>query len=476
MHEFIKWTATEAVAHLRQGDVTPLELIDAAEIQIAQTNPQINALVTLCMTRARERAQVLMRERKHDSHSGGLLCGLPIAVKDNTDVEGVRATHGSQVYADRIAPSSDLVVQRLEAQGALVVAKANLPEFAAGGNTFNDVFGATRNPWDLRMSASGSSGGSAAALAAGQVWLATGSDFGGSIRTPAAFCSVSGLRPSPGRVPRIQKQAFNPLAVEGPMGRTVADVALMFDAEAGFDRRDPLSTQEQLPSFVECARQAERPLRVALSVDLGVAPVVDAGVRTAIAQVGERLAADGIAVEWAHPDLRDAMRHFLTLRGALFISRAGPLLAEYRHLLKPEIIANAEYGLQLTLTEVIAAEIAQGEIVRAMAQFLQDYDVLICPATLCPPFPVETRYPEQWDGVSLAGYMDWLALTCAVTMTACPVMAMPAGFTPGGVAGAGLPFGVQVIGQPRGEAQLFRHAAYLEQCFGVAQMTPVVPR
>ncbi len=254
MHEFIKWTATEAVAHLRRGDVTPLELIDAAEARIAQTNPKINAMVTLCFDRARTQAQRLM-QRKNADVSAAFLHGLPIAVKDNTDVEGVRCTSGSRVHEKRIAPASDPVVRRLEAHGAIVIGKTNLPEFAAGGNTFNDVFGATRNPWDIRKSASGSSGGSAAALAAGQVWLATGNDFGGSIRTPAAFCSVSGLRPSPGMVARIQKQPFNPLSVEGPMARTVADVALMFDAEAGFDARDPLSPRAPLPSFAQAAAQ-----------------------------------------------------------------------------------------------------------------------------------------------------------------------------------------------------------------------------
>jgi Asp-tRNA(Asn)/Glu-tRNA(Gln) amidotransferase A subunit family amidase len=224
MHEFIKWTATEAVAKLSRGEVSPLQLLDAAEARIAETNPQINAMVTLCFDRAREHAKRLMNEPRA-GRPAGFLHGLPIAVKDNTDVEGVRCTSGSRVYEHRVAPGSDPVVQRLEAHGAIVVGKTNLPEFAAGGNTFNDVFGATRNPWDTRMSASGSSGGSAAALAAGQIWLATGNDFGGSIRTPAAFCSVSGLRPSPGRVARLQKQPFNPLSVEGPMARTVADMS-----------------------------------------------------------------------------------------------------------------------------------------------------------------------------------------------------------------------------------------------------------
>lgn len=470
VHEFIKWTAVEAVRHLKAGDVSPLELIDAAEARIAETNPQINAMVTLCFDRARAQARQLM-QRKHGDAPETFLHGLPIAVKDNTDVEGVRCTSGSRVHENRIAPTSDPVVQRLEAQGAIVIGKTNLPEFAAGGNTFNDVFGATRNPWDLRKSASGSSGGSAAALAAGQVWLATGNDFGGSIRTPAAFCSVSGLRPSPGMVARIQKQPFNPLSVEGPMARTVADVALMFDAEAGFDARDPLSPRAPLPSFAQAAARPEKPLRVAVSADLGVAPVVDHEVRNVINAVAEKLAADGIAVGPAHPDLDGAAKNFLTLRGAVYIARVAPLLKQYRDVLKPEVVENAEFGLGLKLTDVVAAEIAQGEIIRRAAAFFEQYDALICPATLCPPFDVDRRYPESWDGVAFEGYMGWLVLTCALTMTACPVLALPGGFTRGG-----LPVGLQIVGKPRGEAALFAHGAYLERLLNVAGLTPVDPR
>ncbi|MBX3665420.1 MAG: amidase [Burkholderiales bacterium] len=474
MHEFIKWTATEAVAHLRSGEVSPLDLIAAAERRIADTNPRINAMVTLCFERARDHARRLMNGPR-DGRPAGFLHGLPIAVKDNTDVGGVRCTSGSRVFENRIAPGSDPVVQRLEAHGAIVIGKTNLPEFAAGGNTFNDVFGATRNPWDVRMSASGSSGGSAAALAAGQVWMATGNDFGGSIRTPAAFCSVAGLRPGPGMVARLQKQPFNPLSVEGPMARTVADVALMFDAEAGFDARDPLSppllSSTLLPSFAQCAAQPRKPRRVAVSADLGVAPVVDRELRAMIGAVADKLAGEGVVVEEAHPDLRDAARHFLTLRGAVYIARIAPLLAGNRHLLKPEVIENTEFGLGLKLADVVAAEIAQGEIIRRAAAFFADHDLLLCPAALCPPFPVELRYPESWDGVAFDGYMGWLALTCAVTMTACPVLALPGGFT-----GGGLPLGLQAIGGPRGEAALFSHGAWLEALLGHAGATPLDPR
>ncbi len=468
--DLFRLSATEALALLKRREVSPLDLVDAAISRIEATNHAVNAIVTKCYDRAREHARRLLQRPQTDAPAP-YLYGLPIAVKDNTDVEGVRCTLGSRIHADRIAPSSDIVVQRLEQNGAIVLGKSNLPEFAAGGNTFNDVFGVTRNPWDTRTTPSGSSGGSAAALASGQVWLATGNDFGGSIRTPASYCSVTGLRPSPGMVPRVQKQPFSPLSVEGPMGRTVADVALMFDAEAGFHPLDPLSQVGPHPSYAEKAAQPRRPRRVAFSADLGIAPVVDAEVARVCREAAQKLAGDGVIVDEAHPDLADAGPNFLTLRGAVYVARIAPLLEQHRALLKPEVIDNTEFGLSLTVPQVVAAEIAQGEIVRRVARFFEQYDALVAPAVLCPPFEVERRYIDEWDGVRFEGYMGWLILTYAVTMTTCPVMAMPAGYT-----NAGLPVGLQVIGRPRGEAELFSIASYMESVFGVAGRTPIDPR
>jgi len=469
MNELCRLTATAAVALLRQRKVSPLELIDAAAERIKETEPQLNALPTLCIERAREHAQRLMREPRTDPPAH-YFYGLPIAVKDNTDVEGVRCTSGSRIYADRIATASDIVVRRLEHNGALVVGKSNLPEFAAGGNTFNDVFGVTRNPWDTRMTPSGSSGGSAAALASGQVWLATGGDFGGSIRTPSSFCSTVGLRPSPGMVPRAQKQPFSALSVEGPMARNVADCALMFDCEAGAHPLDPMSHPASAISYASAAAQPRKPKRVAFSVDLGIAPVIHREVRTVCMAAAEKIARDGVTVDDAHPDLADAQKNFMTLRGAIYIARIGPLLAEYRHLLKPEVIGNTEFGLALTLSEVVVAEIAHGELIRRVARFFENYDLLVCPALICPPFPVEQRYVESLDGVQLEGYMGWLVMTTALSMTACPILSIPCGFTAGG-----LPIGLQVMAPMRSEARLFSHGAYLEQLFGLAGRLPIDP-
>ena len=470
MRELWKTTATQAVDLLQRREVSPLELIDVAVARIEATNPKINAIVTPCYDRAREHAQRILKEKRTDVPPH-YLYGLPIAVKDGTDVAGVRCTSGSRIYADRIAPSSDVVVQRLEANGAVVIGKSNLPEFAAGGNTFNDVFGATLNPWDLRKSASGSSGGSAAALASGQVWLATGGDFGGSIRTPSSFCSTTGLRPSPGMVPRTSKQPFNPLSVEGPMARNVADMALMFDVEAGWHPLDPLSQVGPHLSFSGAAAHPWKPARVAFSTDLGIARAVDREVRAVCKAAADALARDGVAVEETHPDLADAEKTFLTLRGSVFIARHAELLKQYRHLYKPEIIGNTEFGLDLKPEEIVAAEVAQGEIIRRTAKWFENYDALLCPVITCAPFDVNLRYPTTVDGVAFDGYMGYLILTYAITVTACPVVSLPGGFTSGG-----LPVGLQFVGPPRSEARLIAMASYLETLLDVKPKTPIDPR
>ena len=466
MDELCRLSAGAAVDLLRKGEVSPLELIDAAAARIAAVEPQLNALPTLCLDRARDHARRLSK-RPGDAPRH-YLHGLPIAVKDNVDVEGVRSTLGSPIFADRIAPESDIVVQRLEACGALVIAKSNIPEFAAGGTTFNQVFGVTRNPWNTAYTPGGSSGGSAAALAAGEVWLATGNDFGGSIRLPASFCSLVGLRPTAGVVPRVQKQPYSALNVEGPLARTVADCALMLECEAGPHRLDPLSAPAAHGSFMDAAASPRRPARVAFSLDLGVAPVVDPEVARICVAAVSKLEGEGCVVDEVCPDLQGAEPTFHTLRGAAFVANLAPLLAEHRAALKPEVIANAEFGLSLSAEEVVRAEVAQGEIIRRMAQFFERYDALICPVALCPPIKAEERYLTSLHGVTFDSYLGWAVMTCVISVTGCPVLALPCGFTTDG-----LPVGVQIVGRPRSEAALLSIGAYLERLLDISPGTPV---
>jgi amidase len=469
MDELVRLTATEAVELLERGKVSPLEMVEAAARRIEQTNPAINAMATLCLDRARERARRMQSERPADAPPH-YLYGLPIAVKDNLDVAGVRTTHGSRVFEQHIAAKSDIVVERLERHGAIVVGKSNLPEFAAGGHSFNDIFGATVNPWNTATAAGGSSGGSAAALAAGQVWLATGNDFGGSIRLPASFCSIVGFRPSPGLVPRQQKQPFTALSVEGPMARTVRDAALMFDAEVGWHPLDPLTQPCDGEPYSASVRAPALPRRVAYSADLGIAPV-HPEVRRVCDAAAERIAAMGAQLTRAHPDLADAEKNFEILRGAIYVGRVGPLLAKYRDVIKPECVENAEYGLRLAVSDVVAAEMAHGELIRRVARFFEQHDLLVCPAVLCPPIDASKRYLEELDGHRFETYLGWLVLTYAISMTCCPSISIPCGFT-----ADGLPIGLQMVAPPRGERMLLSAAAYLEEAFDVQPRTPIDPR
>jgi len=342
----VRATACTIVDKLNAGEVTPLDLLDALEQRIAEVDGKVNALPTLCFDRARTHAKALMKKPVGER---GLLAGMPAPIKDLTDVAGVKTTQGSPIYKDRIATQSDVVVERLESNGAVIYAKSNTPEFGAGANTFNEVFGATRNPWDLSRSAAGSSGCAAVALATGMAWLAHGSDMGGSLRNPASFCGVVGLRPSIGRVAHTPTFKIDRnLTVHGPMARNVEDLALLLDAMSGEHPADPLSLPPLPVSFLSAARSGKKPKRVAYSPDLGITPV-DPEVAAITRKAALRFAEAGAIVEEAHPDLREAHECFHVLRAFDFAISKAALLRTKRDLLKPEVIWNVEEGLKLTV-------------------------------------------------------------------------------------------------------------------------------
>ena len=367
--ELVKATACAIVDKLNAGEVTPLDLLDVLERRIAEVDGKVNALPTLCFDRARSRAGELMKRKPGER---GLLAGLPVPIKDLTDVEGVLTTQGSPIYRDNVPARSDLMVERLESNGAVVYAKSNTPEFGAGANTFNEVFGATRNPWDLSRSAAGSSGGAAAALAAGMAWLAHGSDMGGSLRNPASFCGIVGMRPSIGRVAHtpIFKIDRN-LGVQGPMARNVEDLALLLDAMSGEHPADPLSLPRLPTSFLSAARSGKRPKRVAYSPDLGITPV-DPEIAAVTRKAASRFAEAGAIVEEAHPDLREAHQCFHVLRAFDFAVSKAELLRTKREQLKPEVIWNIEEGLKLTVEQLAQAEAQRVAMTAAHAGVLRD--------------------------------------------------------------------------------------------------------
>ena len=468
MHELIGLTARDVVARLKSGDVSPLDCWAALRTRVADVNPAVNALVTLCFERAETRAHGLMKKPLAER---GLLAGLPVPIKDLTDVAGVRSTQGSRIFANRIAEASDILVNHLEGEGGLIFAMSNTPEFGAGAHTFNDVFGVTRNPWNTALSAAGSSGGAAAALATGMAWLAHGSDMGGSLRNPASFCSVVGLRPSPGRVAAsVFSKIDGTLGIEGPMARNIGDLALMLDAMSGAEAGDPLSLPRELSSFQSAVAAPQKPRRVAVSRNLGITPV-DPEVADMIMAAAAKLAAEGVTVEEVHPELGEAMHCFQTLRALGFATGMRNLLRDHRDLLKPEVIWNIEKGLVLSGDEIAIAEAERGALFRRMHEFLGTYDVLLCPATIVPPFPVEERYVKSCAGVEFETYVDWLLIVAVATLCACPALSMPCGFTT-----SGLPVGLQVIAPNRQEAKLLSMASWIENVLALGALTPIDPR
>jgi amidase len=466
--ELIRATACTIVDKLRSGDVTPLDLLDVLEQRIDEVDDQVNALPTLCFDRARDHAKALLQRPVTER---GLLAGLPVPIKDLTDVAGVLTTQGSPIYKDNVPARSDLLVEHLESNGAIVYAKSNTPEFGAGANTFNEVFGATLNPWDISRSAAGSSGGAAVALASGMAWLAHGSDMGGSLRSPASFCGVVGMRPSIGRVARSPKFKIDRnLGVQGPMARNVEDLALLLDAMSGEHPADPLSLPALPTSFLASARTGNKPKRIAYSPDLGITPV-DPEVAAITRKAAARFAEAGGIVEEAHPDLGEAHECFHVLRAFDFAISKAPLLREKRDLLKPEVIWNIEEGLKLSVTEIAKAEAQRVAMTARTIAFFQRYDLLLTPATIVPPFPVENRYVAECAGKRFDNYVEWLGIVYAITLVCCPALSMPCGFT-----GSGLPVGLQVVAPPRGEAQLLAGARVLEDILGLRGTTPIDPR
>ena len=470
MNSLVKLTARQAVDLLKKREVTPLELIDAAVQRIEETDGVLNALPTLSVERARAHAQKLMSKEVIDPPRG-YLHGLPFVVKDLHDVAGVRTTRGSPIFADHVPEQSDYIVETVEEKGGIVLAKSNTPEFGAGGNTFNEVFGKTRNPWNTAMTCGGSSGGSAVALATGQTWMATGSDLGGSLRLPASFCSVVGLRPSPGRVPHGPKPLpFGTLTVSGPLARNVGDVALFLDAQAGWHPGDPISFPAPQQSYVSVVDEARPPLRVAFSPDLGIAPV-DSEVQEVCAKAARLFESMGTVVVEDSIDLHDAEETFQTLRAAEFVGSYLPLLETYRDQLKPEIVWNIEKGLQLTADDFERAELARGALFHRTADFFRRYDLLVCPASAVPPFDVDNRYVTEINGIELDNYISWALITFAITLTASPAISVPCGFTR-----SGLPVGLQIVGPWAREDAVLSAAALFEQASGLAAQLPIDPR
>jgi amidase len=453
--ELWRETASALAEKIRRRELSAAEVMRAHLARIDAVNPEINAIVTLDREGALAAADDADR-RLARGEDIGPLHGLPIAVKDLEDTAGMRTTYGSPIFRDHVPEADTLLVERLRRAGAIVIGKTNTPEFGAGSQTFNPVFGATRNPFDPSRTAGGSSGGAAAAVAAGMMPLADASDLGGSIRNPAAFCGLVGLRPSPGRIPAVPSDSpWSPLSVRGPIARTVEDAALLLRAVCGPDPRAPLSLDDPPAAFADIRPADPRALRIAWSDDLGGLPV-EPEVTAVLRRRRGELEALGCTIEDAEPDLRDADEAFETLRAVGYAQGFGELLRTQRDQLKETVVWNIEVGLALTGEQVGRATALQAEAFERMRALLERYDALALPVSQVVPFDVEQEWPREVAGVRMGSYVEWMRACSRITTTAHPVVSLPAGFTDGG-----LPIGLQLVGRHRGEAALLRLAAAL---------------
>ncbi|MHA6345472.1 amidase [Roseivivax sp. CAU 1761] len=460
--------AWQVVDLLRRREVSPAEALEAALSRIATVEPAVNALPTVCADRARAAAEDLHGEE--EAHAGWL-AGLPIAIKDLTPVAGVRTTYGTRGLAEFVPEDSAPLVARLEARGGIVAAKSNTPEFGAGGNTFNEVFGPTLNPWDTRLNAGGSSGGAAVSLATGEVWLSHGSDHGGSLRTPAAYNGIVGLRPSPGRVPGKGEAGFLIEGVEGPMARSVRDCALFLDALAGFEPASPISFPADATPFQEAVRRADGACRIAFAPDLGGFAPVEADMARHLARAMERVARNGAEVEEVAPELPQLERTYHALRGLMWVAMARRVPEEVSRHFKPTLRENVEYGRTLGIEDLAEANLARSAIYDRMRGLFARFDVLACPTVGNMPRPQSVEWVPEVAGVALSGYMDWLRFAFLATVAGLPAISVPVGLSEDG-----LPVGLQLIGPPRGEARLLAVARAVEMAHGgpLGPIDPVV--
>ena len=463
---FLEASAQAALIAARQVSAT--EVMQAHLEQIERVNPKVNAVCTLVAEQALQAAKDA-DARQARGEPLGVLHGLPVGIKDLADTQGIRTTYGSPIYADHAPEADALVVTRYKQAGAIVLGKTNTPEFGAGSQTFNPVFGATRNPYDLSKTCGGSSGGAGVALACGMMPIAQGSDFGGSLRNPAAWSNVVGFRNGVGRVPVWPgAMGYTSLSVQGAMARTVRDVALQLAAIAGPEPRVPSALPISADVFQASLDRDMRSARVAWSRDLGRYPVEAVITQVCDAQRGvfEDL---GCCVEDDDPDLRDADEIFQIVRAYSFAHRHQAHLAEHRDQLKDTVIWNAEQGLKLTALDVARAEAMRTALYQRVAAFFERYDYLCLPTTQVPPFSIEQEYPTAINGQELETYIDWMGLCYAITVTGCPAISVPCGFTPDG-----LPVGLQIVGPPHADVAVLQMARAFEQATMFYRQKPAV--
>lgn len=463
-------SAVEARRLIGRKRLSAVELVESCIARIEMVNPAVNAVVARDYDRAREAARVATQAVMRGDELPALH-GLPVGIKDMNHTEGLTTTYGSPIYRDFVPAADERFVAALRQAGGIILAKTNTPEFAAGGNTTNKVFGATRNPFDLARTSGGSSGGSAAALATGMLPLCSGSDTGGSLRRPATYCGVAALRPSIGLIPSDRRTVpLTTFSTLGPMARTVADLGLMLSAMAGEDTIDPMSFPNDPAQFRDIAPADLSRVRVAVSEDLGFAPVAKAIRRT----FRETLAVYGSAFASCDdhdPPMENAADIFWILRGLQFVATQKHHYDTERDRLGANVLFNTEAGLAMSMEQAGWAHKEHGELYRRFQRYFDQYDVLICPGVPVPAFPLDQPAPSEIDGVKMAHYISASAITAGLTLTGHPVVALPCGLDH-----TGAPFGIQVVGRKHRDRFTLSVAMALEQLFsGTPALARPVP-
>lgn len=461
-------SASELVRLYRARNASPLEALQAILAQVDRVNPRVNAIVTVVRESALAEARAATRSLSRRAVLPPLF-GVPVVIKDLTITKGIRTTYGSTIYANHVPSEDASVVERLKAAGAIVLGKTNTPEFGAGANTFNAVFGATRNPWNLALTCGGSSGGSAVALATGMGPIAHGTDLGGSLRIPAAFCGVVGFRTTPGLVPVYPRElAWDQLSVHGPMARTVADTALMLSVMAGPDDRSPISYAVDTRQFVKAVRKPSvKGWRIAWTPDLAGLIPVDGEVASVAKRAACVFRSLGASVETAAPDFSETNDIVLATRGLAMAALHADKLTQWRDQMQHGLVWNIEQGLRLTAQDIGRGEKLRTVLWHRVRSFFEKYDLLVLPTVAVKPFPVEQPYPTEINGRPLENYIQWVFLTYAITLTGLPAISVPGGFTTDG-----LPVGLQIVGRCRQEAAVLAAAAAFERAAPWAEKRP----
>ena len=450
---------------IRAKKLSATEVMRAFITQIERVNPKVNAIVTFLPEQALKAARALDRTRSPK----GPLAGLPIAYKDNVQTRGIRTTFGSPIYKDHVPSEDHLIVERLSAAGAIMLGKTNLPEFAAGSQTFNTVFGATRNPYDLGKTCGGSSGGAAAAVASGMLPFADGGDLAASLRNPGNYCNVVGFRPTPGRVPAWPAaNAWNTLGVLGPIARTVEDTAFLLSAMAGPDLRSPVSIEEPGSVFLKPLKRSFRKTRIAWSRDLGGLPM-DPRISSVLKTQKKVFEDLGCVVEDAEPDFSGATEAFETLRALGFLQSYGEFYRTRRNDLKDTVQWNVEQGMRLTPEQIARATALRSQLYQRMRAFLEKYGFLVCPVNQLPPYPVDTEWPSEIAGAKMTNYLDWMKSCYYITITSHPAISVPAGFT---ADDPPLPVGIQIVGRYRADFSVLQLAYAFESATGTWKHRP----